>query len=219
MVNMTYQTTSDSLQIREKLNQLMSKRTDLEGELQVYQGILSSNNVGLQESLVDGEGYPRQDLDVFQVRHARNRIICIQNDLRGIMKEIEENIHLVHSIDGASSQVTHNSRSIANGFTGTPTPALFNPIARIGDVVPNSPAFKAGLEKDDVILEFGPVNSSNFKSLQDFAGIVRSNVNQDIVLIVLRTGGTRQRLVLRPQPFNGQGLVGCYFLNVENVER
>ncbi|KAL1460761.1 hypothetical protein WDU94_012712 [Cyamophila willieti] len=219
MVNMTYQTTSDSLPIREKLNQLMSKRMDLESELQVYQGILNSNNVGMHEALVDAEGYPRQDVDVFQVRNARNRIICIQNDLRGLMKEIEDNLHLVHSIDGASAQTTPDSQSITNnGSNGTATP-LFNPIARIGDVVPNSPAHNAGLGKDDIILEFGPVNSSNFKSLQDFAGIVRSNVNQDIVLIVLRNGSTRQRLVLRPQPFDGQGLVGCYFLNVENVER
>jgi hypothetical protein len=34
------------------------------------------NKVGLTEALVDDSGYPRQDLDVYQVRHARHRIIC-----------------------------------------------------------------------------------------------------------------------------------------------
>lgn len=73
--------------------------------------------------------------------------------------------------------------------------------------------------KDDIVLEFGPINSSNFKSLQDIASTVRACVNTDITLTVLRNGGTRHRLLLKPQPFDGQGLVGCYFLNVENVER
>ncbi|KAI5707109.1 hypothetical protein M8J75_014569 [Diaphorina citri] len=210
---MTYQTTSESLPVREKLTQLMNKRSDLESELKAYLDILSANHIGMNEPLVDSEGYPRQDVDVYQVRNARSRVVCIQNDLRALMKEIETNLHLVHSIDGAASQT--NTSSPVN----QPAPILFNPIARIGEVVVNSPAERAGLVKDDIILEFGPINSSNFKSLQDIASTVRAGVNTDIPITVLRNEGTRQRLVLRPQPFEGQGLVGCYFLNVENVER
>ena len=30
----------------------------------------------MDEALVDAEGYPRSDIDVYQVRHARHRIIC-----------------------------------------------------------------------------------------------------------------------------------------------
>lgn len=37
---------------------------------------LFQNRVGLDDPLVDAEGYPRQDIDVYQVRHARHRIIC-----------------------------------------------------------------------------------------------------------------------------------------------
>ena len=36
------------------------------------------NNVGMTEALVDDSEYPRQDLDVYQVRHARHKIICKQ---------------------------------------------------------------------------------------------------------------------------------------------
>jgi hypothetical protein len=32
----------------------------------------------MTEALVDDSGYPRQDLDVYQVRHARHKIICKQ---------------------------------------------------------------------------------------------------------------------------------------------
>ena len=38
------------------------------------------NLVGMDEPLVDSEGYPRNDIDVYRVRHARHRIICkLQN--------------------------------------------------------------------------------------------------------------------------------------------
>lgn len=98
----------------------------------------------------------------------------------------------------------------------------FNPLRNFLDLrvhCPHLVCHLQGLVKDDIILEFGPINSSNFKSLQDIASTVRAGVNTDIPITVLRNEGTRQRLVLRPQPFEGQGLVGCYFLNVENVER
>lgn len=32
--------------------------------------------VGMEGELVDGEGYPRSDIDVYAVRTARNKIIC-----------------------------------------------------------------------------------------------------------------------------------------------
>lgn len=37
------------------------------------------NNVGMDDPVVDSEGYPRNDIDVYQVRHARHKIICASN--------------------------------------------------------------------------------------------------------------------------------------------
>lgn len=34
------------------------------------------NNVGMHEPLVDAEGFPRNDIDLYQVRTARHKIIC-----------------------------------------------------------------------------------------------------------------------------------------------
>lgn len=31
----------------------------------------------MNEPLIDDDGYPRADVDVYQVRHARHKIICI----------------------------------------------------------------------------------------------------------------------------------------------
>ena len=37
---------------------------------------LFQNNIGTTEPLIDDEGYPRSDIDVYQVRHARHQIKC-----------------------------------------------------------------------------------------------------------------------------------------------
>lgn len=64
----------------------------------------------MEDSLVDSEGFPRNDIDINQVRLARNRIICkwqycpyliiftfvlhvgLNNDIRDIMKQIEDKL-------------------------------------------------------------------------------------------------------------------------------
>eukprot|EP00629_Pelagomonadales_sp_RCC1024_P005613 CAMPEP_0119273774 /NCGR_PEP_ID=MMETSP1329-20130426/10950_1 /TAXON_ID=114041 /ORGANISM="Genus nov. species nov., Strain RCC1024" /LENGTH=92 /DNA_ID=CAMNT_0007274015 /DNA_START=177 /DNA_END=452 /DNA_ORIENTATION=- len=44
---------------------------------------------GLKEKLVDGEGYPRADVDLFDVRALRNRHAVITTDHKALMKKIE----------------------------------------------------------------------------------------------------------------------------------
>uniref|UniRef100_A0A2C9LWQ8 Nas2 N-terminal domain-containing protein n=1 Tax=Biomphalaria glabrata TaxID=6526 RepID=A0A2C9LWQ8_BIOGL len=51
---------------------------------------------GLNEPLVDSEGYPRSDIDVYSCRHARHQISCLQNDHLIVMKEIEEELVRIH---------------------------------------------------------------------------------------------------------------------------
>ena len=37
---------------------------------------VTTTSAGMEEPLVDGEGFPRSDIDVYQVRHARHSIRC-----------------------------------------------------------------------------------------------------------------------------------------------
>ena len=67
--------------------------------------------------LVDGEGFPRADIDVYAVRTSRHRVICeascvcvcvreiggessacvgLRNDHKAVMKLIEERLHEIH---------------------------------------------------------------------------------------------------------------------------
>ena len=38
--------------------------------------VLQQQDVGMDGPLVDAEGFPRADIDVYSVRHARHSIIC-----------------------------------------------------------------------------------------------------------------------------------------------
>lgn len=46
----------------------------------------------MESPLVDADGFPRNDIDVYQVRHARHQIINLQNDLKALLKEIEKGL-------------------------------------------------------------------------------------------------------------------------------
>lgn len=61
---------------RDRVLKLMEQKEKIEREIKEQSDILAANNVGFSEPLVDREGYPRNDIDVYKVRHARHRIIC-----------------------------------------------------------------------------------------------------------------------------------------------
>lgn len=62
---------------RDRVLRLMERKERIEREIREQNMILEANgNVGMHSPLVDNEGYPRNDIDVYRVRHARNRILC-----------------------------------------------------------------------------------------------------------------------------------------------
>ena len=116
------------------------------------------NNTDMTQSLVDDEGFPRNDIDVYQVRTVRHKIICkfqhltkyfgneltillicagLRNDLRQITEQIETALHSLHAQQreglGLSDKI-----SILEEFTQETVP-----FAKIGAVTEASPAAKA----------------------------------------------------------------------------
>lgn len=64
---------------------------------------LQQKGVGMNEPLVDADGYPRADVDIYQVRTARHNIICKQPVLHfsGRFKALsppDSNTYLIRSI-------------------------------------------------------------------------------------------------------------------------
>jgi 26S proteasome regulatory subunit N4 len=101
----------------------------------------------MNESLVDDQGFPRNDIDVYQVRTARHQIIILQNDLKLLMKEIEKGLQEVHAEEKLNNPngPTTNSRKVTDEHSmdiderRLPAPQK-NPFVKVNLVSPNSPA-------------------------------------------------------------------------------
>lgn len=197
----------DLQQSKERLAQLDKRKLEIEAALSAQNEILDANGVGMGEPLVDNDGYPRADIDLYKVRHARHKIICLLNDHKAVMKDIERALHDHHA------QILRNGA----GPTGPEEQeqcaevSALEPFAVVGTVENGSPAQTAGLRSGDKIVKFGSVTSSNFKDVMDVAAVVRHSVGQDVAVYVKR-GASTVPVALTPRPWHGKGLLGCAVL-------
>lgn len=224
---------------RDQILKFMDQRDNIEREIQELSLILELNNVGMNDPLVDSNGFPRNDIDVYRVRHARHRIICLQNDHKGVMKQIEQGLHILHArVRGAGpagpSQVPRTQASAegftvfispdaagsghrsANCVTAVDSPKL-TPFVKVNFVSAGSPAEECGIKVEDEIVEFGSVNSSNFKDLNQIGEIVKHSVNSQITVRIHRAPEKALLTVsLTPKTWSGRGLLGCNIVPIEN---
>ncbi|GAB1608017.1 26S proteasome non-ATPase regulatory subunit 9-like [Argonauta hians] len=186
------------------MEELRRKKKEIEDQISEYGDILEQQGgVGMSEALVDREGYPRADIDLYAVRIARQKIICLQNDHKALMKEIEEELHRIHA--------KAREEKAQMGDTCSGTVALdtkLEPFAKIDRVDPGSPAYAANLTVGDEVIRFGSIQSVNFNTLKDLSKVVQHSVNKTMSVTV-RRNGKDQRLSLVPQKWSGPGLLGC----------
>lgn len=186
---------------------LMKKKESIEKELKSLFDLLKSQNVQMTEPVVDSEGYPRSDIDVYLVRQTRHRIICLQNDHKELMKQIEAGLYSLHA-----EQRELNSNFLQS--SQSQESELLLPFAKVNCVDLNSPADNAGLHIDDLIIQFGSVTSKNFVDLSNVASLVQHSIGRPVHVKVKR--GTRIfNLTLTPGTWNGKGLLGCNIVPIE----
>ncbi len=86
--------------------------------------------------------------------------------------------------------IKRNNEIITEKFKITnPDSFLIYPIIKpiIGDVVNNSPAYKAGLKKDDIIIS---IDNNNIKSWDDVSQFIKNKYEQNVQVSVLRNSDT-----------------------------
>ncbi|KAI0769000.1 hypothetical protein BD413DRAFT_558899 [Trametes elegans] len=194
----------------DNVRSLMARRDAIEAEMEAQLSILQSNSVNMDTPLVDHEGFPRDDIDIWAVRHARVRIIELRNDHKALMDKIMLALQEVY--DPAAQAFTTNAASDNAQHTPGDTPV---PFARVDGVAPGSPAASAGLLREDLVLTFGPLTKSSFtaSSLQPLAELVAAQENREVIIEVLRSNDHRVRLTLIPRHgWGGRGLLGCHIV-------
>jgi 26S proteasome non-ATPase regulatory subunit 9 len=92
---------------------LMSQKEGLEAELQVQYDILKSHNSIMSTPLVDAEGFPRADIDIWTVRRARVRVIEVRSDISAIVERIK--CALEEAPAAPTSKDVRNVNGVTNG--------------------------------------------------------------------------------------------------------
>ena len=97
---------SDLLQATKKsLQALHVQRTSLEQEAAAIAAELTAGEtpMGIDTPLVDANGYPRADIDVYRARSLRHRLAQIRTDLQQIMRQIQQTLHQLSALQRQSS--------------------------------------------------------------------------------------------------------------------
>jgi 26S proteasome non-ATPase regulatory subunit 9 len=124
---------------------LISQKEGLEAELQTQYDILKSHSATMSTPLVDTEGFPRADIDIWAVRHARVRVIELRNDISAIVERIKGALEEAAAEDASAiaaptTNDTRNVNGITNGVNAYSEP---RPFGKVNGVAPNSPASTA----------------------------------------------------------------------------
>ncbi|CAG7852215.1 SubName: Full=Related to 26S proteasome non-ATPase regulatory subunit 9 {ECO:0000313/EMBL:CCA67644.1} [Serendipita indica DSM 11827] len=203
---------------RQRAMELMERKEAIETQLSEQFTILSANQSTMNTPLVDPEGFPRSDIDVWAVRHARVRIIELKNDLNGIVDAIAVALASMSKDDAASSSNAEASAPLTNGILHPDDTNTLRAFARVDGVAPNSPAATAGLRREDELVQFGRLTAEDFRqaprSLQPLATLVAEYENRALEVVIRREGSVLTLNFTPRAGWGGRGLLGCHIVPV-----
>lgn len=216
--------------LRAELLELDKKRKAIEEEIgTIVEYLESDGNPGVKGSLIDAEGFPLPGIDHYKIRESRNRLAILQTDLSSTMKIIEEKMSYFFGKVNEGKPIPQKEEKgnekepIAlemkeeslNQKGNIDEDITKEPFAIVANVVPDSPAFEAGLLEGDAITVFNGTlyKGTSVNPLQSLAKIANEKINQNIPIKVLRKDekGIIQivNLNLIPHQWSGRGILGC----------
>ncbi|WOO81170.1 26S proteasome non-ATPase regulatory subunit 9 [Vanrija pseudolonga] len=210
---------------REYATALMQRKDEIEKEIDALKDVLASHNATTDTPLVDPEGYPRGDIDVYAIRHARAALARLYNDRSEVTRRLATALEQAFQ-PGASS----SNGATAPAAPAAPPAAAINghrdnadasdipdvwpdrPIALVNSVADNSPAAAAGLQARDVIYSFSGITAASPGGMQAIGPVVARSEGSPLTLLVQR-GNERKLIRLTPRSgWGGRGLLGCHIV-------
>lgn len=182
--------------------ELMKTKEAIEAELQTHIAVLKTQGVAMDTPLVDREGFPRADVDIYAVRGARKRIIELRNDLKAAINDIATALEAVFD---RTQEMSVDVQEAA---------AAPVPFAKVDGVAPGGPASDAGLQREDLVVKFGGLTRQSFAagSLQPLVQLVANRENQSISITVMRSGEEKVLSMTPRKGWGGRGLIGCHIV-------
>ncbi|CAG5096812.1 Oidioi.mRNA.OKI2018_I69.XSR.g14792.t1.cds [Oikopleura dioica] len=177
----------------EALKKLMKEKDDLEELLAVHYA-----NAKYDEQLVDAHGFPRADLNIEEIRFARNRFVCAQNDHKDIMKRIEAALHDLHKFK--------KGPSLPRKFQEVPletTYKNYKQICYIKVIQPGSPADLAGLMEGDAVLRVENLIEKDYTHAREMMNIIKSKANSSVEFVIRRKFPTEETKIVIVHPKSG----------------
>ncbi|CEP60399.1 Nas2p LALA0_S01e09868g [Lachancea lanzarotensis] len=185
--------------------EIFDLKTEIESELDNLFERLTAQGVDLESSLITPEGFPRSDIDVLQVRLLRRSINMLRNDLRAVIDRAQE------LMASHFQKLDAKTRRVDDGSAVN----YRIPFALVTEVVPGSPAEKAGLLHHDKLVRFGNIHAGNNQSLSALGQVVKNSEDKALAVRVLRADNRFRNLTLTPSKhWAGNGLLGCRLVHV-----
>ncbi|KAL4932050.1 putative 26S proteasome non-ATPase regulatory subunit Nas2 [Aspergillus undulatus] len=207
------------------MGDLMKHKEGIEEELSALSSVLSSHGVNMNTALTTFDGFPRDDIDVAQIRTIRAQIIRLRYDHKQVMSQVEKGIHShfaglqsTRSNETSTSNIIGSAARPSGPTSSTAATGVLTPFAKVNSVMSGSPAGQAGLQAGDTIRSFGSVNWLNHERLSKVAEVVQQNEGRTIIVKISRNGATPANpanldLELVPRrDWGGRGLLGCHLL-------
>lgn len=185
-------------------DELAECKVRLESEIGRFLGILSDLGSDMDSPLIVG-GFPRADVDVYQVRYVRRLVNMCRNDLVKIVDQLHVTLGSQLQTNKGSSQGSQSSSSVNPNYK----PLI--PFATIVEVVAGGPMDRAGGKVGDRVCSVGDVNVTNHDGLRALANHIPAQENTSVPLVVKRSDTVLHLTLVPTRKWNGQGLLGCRF--------
>ncbi|RNE99929.1 26S proteasome non-ATPase regulatory subunit 9 [Trypanosoma rangeli] len=216
--------------LREELQRLDGQRAELMRQVVEAMEFLGTTPVGLTAPLVDADGFPRDDCDLYAVRRARQVVNRGRNDIKAIETSMHEKLAVLHeeSQEKAKQQMERDDEARRKGKADTVeherrmclVHEMFKkpPFVRVVMTAAGSPGGLAGLTAGDLVVQYGEVDAAAVAA-RGFGEMARVTANHEdkmlSVWVKRRSGeGVAEDLVelfLVPKSWAGDGLIGCEF--------